>query len=206
MGARRRARPLANGISDTRRRTSAPAEEQPHRQSSQRKQARGVQKGTPLRTPAARVRGRRCDCADCAGVVPYETASGARVSVHLSREEQHNHHLMARVTPRRKAKARVSGRAPARHRAAVMSSAAQKQAAGLERLKHLEEKLALAPASSHQRLTLVEAVRIEANSFRKSLDTEQATAAYGAKPGPPSVHRQASGRAIALRGRSAPRH
>jgi hypothetical protein len=87
-----------------------------------------------------------------------------------------------------------------------VSSPAQKQAAGLERLKHLEEKLTLAPASSYQRLKLIEAVRIEANSFRKSLDAEQAKAAYGTKPGPPSVHRQASGRAIPLRGRSAPRH
>jgi hypothetical protein len=87
----------------------------------------------------------------------------------------------------------------------MVSSPAQNQAAGLERLKHLEEKLALAPASSHQRLELVEAVRIEAKAFRKSLDAEQARAAHGAKPEPPSVSRQARGRSIPLRGQSAPR-
>ena len=139
------------------------------------------------------------------GVVPYWTASRARVSVHLSREQQRNDHLMARVTPRRKATARASGRTPARYRAAVVGSPSQDQDAGLERLKDLEEKLARTPASSHQRIKLIGAIRTEASAYRKSLDAEQAKAAHGAEPGPAAAPRQGRRRAIPLRARSAPR-
>jgi hypothetical protein len=138
-------------------------------------------------------------------VVPYWTASSARVSVHLSRERQHNDHLMVRVTPRRKAKARDSRRTPADRQAAVVDSPLQGQDAGLERLKHLEEKLVRASAGSQQRLTLIDAIRIEADAYRKSLDAEQATAVHDAKPGPAAVPRPARRRSTILRGRSAPR-
>ena len=87
----------------------------------------------------------------------------------------------------------------------MAGSPSRDQAAGLERLKHLEEKLALAPAGSHQRLELIDAIRIEADAYRKSLDAEQATAVHDAKPGPAAAPRPARRRAIPLRGRSAPR-
>jgi len=51
-------------------------------------------------------------------------------------------------------------------------------AAGLERLKHLEGQLALAPRRSRQRRTLVTAIRVEADAYRKSLDLEQAMAVH----------------------------
>jgi hypothetical protein len=54
--------------------------------------------------------------------------------------------------------------------------------AGLERIKQLEEQLAPTPVNSRQRRTLRAAIRIEAGAYRKSLDTEQATARHGAKP------------------------
>jgi hypothetical protein len=50
--------------------------------------------------------------------------------------------------------------------------------AGLERIKDLEIKLALAPANSHERRTLRAAIRVEADAYRKSLDVEQASAAH----------------------------
>jgi hypothetical protein len=56
--------------------------------------------------------------------------------------------------------------------------------AGLERIKHLEEQLALEPLNSRQHRTLSAAIRIEANVYRKSLDTEQAAATHDAKPQP----------------------
>jgi hypothetical protein len=51
--------------------------------------------------------------------------------------------------------------------------------AGLERIKDLEIKLALAPANSLQRRTLRAAIRVEAEAYRKSLDVEQACALHG---------------------------
>jgi hypothetical protein len=85
----------------------------------------------------------------------------------------------------------------------VVGSPSQDQDAGLERLKDLEEKLARAPAGRPQRLKLIDAIRIEAEAYRKSLNAEQAKAAHGAKPGPPSVPHPARDRAVPLRGRSA---
>ena len=57
--------------------------------------------------------------------------------------------------------------------------------AGLERLKHLEEQLAPAPVNSPEHRRLSAAIRIEADAYRKSLDTEQATAKHDAHPQPP---------------------
>jgi hypothetical protein len=54
--------------------------------------------------------------------------------------------------------------------------------AGLERIKYLEDQLALAPVNSRQHRTVSAAIRIEANAYRKSLDVEQATATHDAKP------------------------
>jgi hypothetical protein len=54
--------------------------------------------------------------------------------------------------------------------------------AGLERIKHLAEQLAPAPGNSRQHRTLRAAIRIEAAAYRKSLDTEQATATHDANP------------------------
>jgi hypothetical protein len=53
---------------------------------------------------------------------------------------------------------------------------------GLERITHLEEQLAHMPVNSRQHRTLSAAIRIEADAYRKSLDTEQATATHDAKP------------------------
>ena len=58
--------------------------------------------------------------------------------------------------------------------------------AGLERIKHLEEQLVLAPANSPRRRTLTAAIRIEAHAYRKSLDAEQATATHDARPQTPA--------------------
>jgi hypothetical protein len=87
----------------------------------------------------------------------------------------------------------------------VVGSLSRDQDAGLERLKFLEEKLARAPARSLQRLKLIDAIRFEADTYRKSLDAEQAEAIHGAEPGPAAGPRAARRRAMPLRGRSAPR-
>ena len=47
---------------------------------------------------------------------------------------------------------------------------------GLERIKRLERQLARQPVNSSGRRELVEAVRIEAHLYRKSLDERQAAA------------------------------
>ena len=57
-------------------------------------------------------------------------------------------------------------------------------AAGLERLKHLEEQLAPMPVNGRRHRALRAAIRIEADAYRKSLDTEQATAMHDPKPRP----------------------
>jgi hypothetical protein len=56
--------------------------------------------------------------------------------------------------------------------------------AGLERIKHLADQLAPEPVNSRRHRTLSAAIRIEADAYRKSLDTEQATATHDAKPQP----------------------
>src|SRR5271167_280193 len=55
---------------------------------------------------------------------------------------------------------------------------------GLERLGHLEEQLAHAPVNSRVHRALRTAIRIEADAYRKSLDTEQATATHDVRPKP----------------------
>jgi hypothetical protein len=57
-------------------------------------------------------------------------------------------------------------------------------AAGLERIRQLAEQLAPAPVNSRQHRQLRAAIRIEANAYRKSLDTAQATATHDGKPRP----------------------
>ena len=53
--------------------------------------------------------------------------------------------------------------------------------AGAQRIRNLEEKLGLAAINSRQHRTLSTAIRIEARTYRKALDTEQATAAHEAR-------------------------
>ena len=66
-------------------------------------------------------------------------------------------------------------------------------AAGLERLKHLEDQLASAPSDRRTRHALSMAIRVEAEAYRKSLDTEQANAKHDPRPqlavGLGSLHR-----------------
>ena len=52
--------------------------------------------------------------------------------------------------------------------------------AGLVRLTRLEKQLAFAPVNSRQYRTVSALIRIEAGMYRKSLDTEQATATHDA--------------------------
>jgi hypothetical protein len=52
--------------------------------------------------------------------------------------------------------------------------------AGLGRLTRLEKQLAFAPVNSRQYRTVSALIRIEADAYRKSLDTEQATATHDA--------------------------
>jgi hypothetical protein len=56
--------------------------------------------------------------------------------------------------------------------------------AGAERITKLEEELALAPMSSRHRRVLTTAIRIEAGTYRKAFDREQATATHDARPEP----------------------
>jgi hypothetical protein len=56
--------------------------------------------------------------------------------------------------------------------------------ARLERIKRLSEQVATAPVHSRRRHTLRAAIRVEADAYRKSLDTEQATATHDAEPRP----------------------
>jgi hypothetical protein len=56
--------------------------------------------------------------------------------------------------------------------------------AGAERITKLEEELALAPMSSRHRRVLTTAIRIEAGTYRKALDREQATATHDPRPEP----------------------
>jgi hypothetical protein len=47
--------------------------------------------------------------------------------------------------------------------------------AGLERIRRLEERLSRAPIHSEQHRQLARAIRIEAELYRKSLDTARAS-------------------------------
>jgi hypothetical protein len=71
-------------------------------------------------------------------------------------------------------------------------------AAGLERIKALVEQIVPAAANSSQQRTLKSAIRGEAAAYRKSLDTEQATAAHDVRPqaavGPGSLNRTSASR------------
>jgi hypothetical protein len=82
---------------------------------------------------------------------------------------------------------------------------ATEMADGLERIKHLAEQLAPAPVNSRRHRTLRAAIRIEADAYRKSLDTEQATASHDAKPqsviGLGSLMRTSASRKATLVGR-----
>jgi len=76
-------------------------------------------------------------------------------------------------------------------------------AAGLERITHLQEQLAATPVNSPQHRTWRAAMRIEVDAYRKSLDTEQATATHDAKPQPTPI--LVPRRRIHSHSRSAPR-
>jgi hypothetical protein len=52
---------------------------------------------------------------------------------------------------------------------------------GLERIRRLEEQLARTPLNSRQHRTLRAAIRVEARTYRKSLDLEQANALHDPK-------------------------
>jgi hypothetical protein len=55
-------------------------------------------------------------------------------------------------------------------------------AAGLERIIHLEQRLARAPLQSRLHRALRAAVRIEAAAYCRALDAEQAAATHDKKP------------------------
>jgi hypothetical protein len=57
-------------------------------------------------------------------------------------------------------------------------------AAGLERIIHLETRLARAPLKSRLHGALRAALRIEAAAYCRSLDAEQAAATHDKKPSP----------------------
>jgi hypothetical protein len=57
--------------------------------------------------------------------------------------------------------------------------------ARLELIKDLSQQAADAPTTSRQHQRLSAAIRVEASAYRKSLDTEQATATHDAKPDEP---------------------
>ena len=112
---------------------------------------------------------------------------------------------MARVTTPRSAAARDSAPTPVRRHAAAVRSPVQSEDSGLERLKNLEVRLALARAGSDERLGLTGAIRFEADAYRKSLDDEQAKAAQGRLPEPATVARASRRRANGVPRRPAPR-
>ena len=87
-------------------------------------------------------------------------------------------HLMrvCRYTDPMKGHIIASNRIPARSNAAVAGR--ESPDAGLERIKHFQEQLTHALVNSRQRRELTEAIRIEADAYRKSLDIEQATATH----------------------------
>jgi hypothetical protein len=64
----------------------------------------------------------------------------------------------------------------------IKAARTMESAAGLDRLKHLEDELASVPALSRRARQLSAAIRVEADAYRKSLDVEQATATHDAYP------------------------
>ena len=65
--------------------------------------------------------------------------------------------------------------------------------AGLARIRHLEERLARTSVNSGRYREFAKAIRIEADLYRKSLDTAQAARRFAVKPALP-----VSGRASRL--------
>jgi hypothetical protein len=63
----------------------------------------------------------------------------------------------------------------------VTESPAPDADAGLERIKRLEERLALEPDDSAARREIAKVVRIEAGLYRRSLDVRQAAAIHSKK-------------------------
>jgi hypothetical protein len=61
--------------------------------------------------------------------------------------------------------------------------------AGLERIRHLEEQCSRAPINSGRHRLLARAIRIEAELYRKSLDTAQSSEQFDAKPDLPVTGR-----------------
>jgi hypothetical protein len=78
-------------------------------------------------------------------------------------------------------KSRLTKRAPAR-RAPAAAEPSHDGDAGLERIKRLEEALALARTKNRWQPELTRAIRIEANAYRKTLDREQAAATRDSRP------------------------
>jgi hypothetical protein len=86
-----------------------------------------------------------------------------------------------RYTEPMKMPAAMRRRAVDRARAALVATSPDAYA-GLERIKHLEEQLARASVDSAERRMLAAAIRIEAVTYRKSLDNDQAAAMRGREP------------------------
>jgi hypothetical protein len=62
--------------------------------------------------------------------------------------------------------------------AAVVAPPTPDVGVGLERIKQLSRRLARAPVNSRRHRALTEAIRTEADAYRKSLDTEQVMATH----------------------------
>ncbi|MBP1779876.1 MAG: hypothetical protein H6Q86_5887 [candidate division NC10 bacterium] len=69
-------------------------------------------------------------------------------------------------------------RIPTRRETAVVAPPTPDATVGLERIKQFSRRLARTPVSRRQRRALTEAIRIEADAYRKSLDTEQVMAKH----------------------------
>jgi hypothetical protein len=61
--------------------------------------------------------------------------------------------------------------------------------AGLARIRHLEEQLARTPVKSGRHREFARAIRVEADLYRKSLDTAQAARRFEVKPALPVTGR-----------------
>jgi len=73
--------------------------------------------------------------------------------------------------------------------------------AGLARIRHLEEQLAHTRVNSGRHREFAKAIRIEADLYRKSLDTAQAARQFDARPALPVTGR-ASRPGVPLKSRS----
>lgn len=69
-------------------------------------------------------------------------------------------------------------RVPTRREAAVVALPAPDASVGLERIKQFSRRLARAPVNSRLHRALTEAIRTEADAYRKSLDIEQVMAKH----------------------------